>query len=147
MNTPDYPLPHIVKHGTQAGVFAGLLTLALLASLVVLAVWGLGYLAGWWSAPVSFVPNAVVFLALSLFIFKAAASLVDYVIFAVARAFTEYLEGLVTAFAQSAQPDAAAPASPTNQRDSAVAYLHDFLTRPRQALADVADPLHPKPAA
>jgi Na+-transporting methylmalonyl-CoA/oxaloacetate decarboxylase gamma subunit len=143
------PTPFITSLRREADGFANTLTLV---------VWIVGIVFGAWMALDAWgiadhhVPNSLRVMMLVVggawFVFKALAILIDYAIYAVARAITEWVNGFFLAFQQDMAADSeTASAATPDQRDSAVAYLHDFLKRPRQAPTDVAGPAEPTPPA
>lgn len=148
MQTPPNLLPFISSLRKEADSFANLVTNL---SLVGALIWG-----GWWivgllghGAPPAGVTRVFICISAYYLVFRGLAALIDYTIAAVFQAFSEFVGGYCTLVAQSAErasdDDDAPGVHP--QRDSAVAYLHDFLKHPRQAHNDDAGPADPKPAA
>lgn len=144
------PTPFITSMRREADSFANQLTVVLFIvgvvgiSWVVLDHFGIAdhHVPAWMRTMMMIVAGA-------WFVFKALSILIDYAIYATARAITEWVNGFFLAFQQDmAAGSETAPAATPDQRDTAVAYLHDFLKRPRQVTSDGAGPADtPPPAA
>jgi hypothetical protein len=127
---PATPLSFICSLKKEADGFANMLTL--------LAV-GVGGLCGVWNALVFFhladnpVPHVLrlctIIFCSAWFVFYAITHLIDYAIYAVARAATEWLDSVLNGVPQIDVDHAITVDVPTNQREAAVAYLHDILER------------------
>lgn len=153
--TPN-PIPFITSIKREADGFANGLHLAALAPGAVFLIWSFMGVVG---LPVSAPPAAfkayVHFTIIAWLAFFGVCAVVDYTIYAVFRAFSEWLDAAISAYRQSVEDQLAVeqdafskePAGgQPDQRDNAVAYLHDFIKRSRQATDD-ASPLNPTPPA
>jgi hypothetical protein len=149
-NPMNDPTPFITSLRREADSFANQLTVV----LIIVGVVGISWMTlDHFGLADHHLPASLRVMMLVVagawFVFKALAVLIDYAIYATARAITEWVNGFFLAFQQdmAAESDTA-PAPTPDQRDTAVAYLHDFLKRPRQVTSDGAGPADiPPPAA
>lgn len=147
MKTPHNPLPYIADLGKDADGFSDFLTLIMLITGAVATAWAGGHWFNLWGAAPDRLIVVARFFAIGWLIFKGLAALIDYTIFACVRSLFEILDALVRDLKQQVSVGEAPVEGPTNQRDSAVAYLHDYLKRPRQGHDDGAGPADIPPTA
>lgn len=142
--TPHEPLPFITKLRKEADSFADAITLCALACAAYVAGKTVGHWFGWWGAVTPATAHMVSLYMWFWLACKAVWATVDYAIYAVTHAATEYLDTFLKGCTESVTHAADAERAPVpTQRETAVAYLHDFLKRPRQAFADGAAPADP----
>lgn len=148
MTTPDIPYLWSLKRESD-GFANALHVAALVPGLALLAWMGLD-LIGLLGSP-SVVFKAYVRWAMTAWLlFFGLAALIDYTIFAVFRAFSEFLHAALTMTTQPAPVTFAdgEPESAPQQRDPSVAYLHDLLSKRNTQANDDSNPLPPSnPAA
>lgn len=143
--TPTSPLPFIAALKKDADGFADTVTLTAVLCALYIGVVTVGHWLGFWGPLESATAHTIGLFLLFWLICKAVWATIDYTIFAVAGALTDLGAALVNGVTESV---AEVPAADTNQRDTAVAYLHDFLSkRPRQVTSDGAGPAEPTPPA
>lgn len=143
--TPTSPLPFLTSLKKDADGFADTVTVIALCCGLFVAGNTVGHWFGLWGSLAPAAAHTVSLFLLFWLICKAVWATIDYTIFAVAGALTDLGAALVNGVTESV---AEVPAADTNQRDTAVAYLHDFLSkRPRQVTSDGAGPAEPTPPA
>ncbi len=145
--TAPTPIPfiHSLKH--IADGFSAILSGFLFITSVPLLVWML--LGGAANAPFVFLENTARIAFAAWAVYHGIAALIGYAVYVVFRAGTEWLDAAlrsaITPESVSQEGEEPEPDAP-NQRESAVAYLHDFIKRSKQATDDSA-PLNPKSGA
>jgi hypothetical protein len=142
--THTSPLSFIAALKKDADGFADAVTLIALCCAVYVAGKTVGHWFGLWGSLTPSVAHTIGLFLLFWMICKAVWATIDYTIYAVAGALTDMASALVNGVTESAaEPSAVAPL----QRETAVAYLHDFLSKrhPRQVSTDGAAPADPSP--
>lgn len=142
--TPEFPLPFIASLKKDADGFADTITLIALGCAAYVGGITVGHWFGWWGPLSPSLAHVISLFLLFWLICKAVWATIDYTIFAVAGALTDMVAALLAGASESAaEPSAANP----TQRETAVAYLHDFLRKrqPRQVTPDAAAPADPLP--
>lgn len=143
------PIPFINSLKRESDGFANGVTIAGLGTAGLMLGWMTVAHLGWVNAPSEGVKDTARLLMLGWLTFFGLAALIDYTIFAVTRACTEWLLAAIRSiieYQSAEQEPTSAPLGTPDQRESTVAYLHDLLKRSDQAPADVS-PLNPNPAA
>ena len=138
--TPN-PLPFISSLRTGADAFANTVTLLALCTGGVFVVWvGLHAFGVRLDAPPATLRVWTVIACSAWFVFYACCYLIDYTIYAVSRAATEWLWAALHHETNSDQDVDPGPTPP--QRDAAIVYLRDFLDTLK---ATDSAPLNPEP--
>jgi len=140
------PLPYIHSLRKSSNAYANALQIAFWVIALIWVIWAIA--SSFFGAPQ--IPGSVralfSFISLAWLIFFGAAALIDYTIFAVLRALTEWITTWYNLAMNAQNIEPSEEADQTNQRDSAVAYLSDYFKQPRQSDDDTG-PLNPTPAA
>lgn len=148
MTTPD--LPFLTSLKRESDGFANMLHLAMFGGGVVMLGWSAMHWLGWSGPYPEGFRLFTQWTAIAWLLFFGLAALIDYTIFAVFRAFSEFVNAALTMAIQPAPVTFAdgEPGSAPQQRDSSVAYLHDLLSKRNTQANDDSNPLPPSsPAA